>query len=391
MIMSGAKGAGNTAPRPQMMEYNPDPNANLREAVFLGNEQNTAAINNFAGLANTLTNQYNQGTAGLNTQMNTQMGDAYSGYSDRSRNLLNAMGTADQDVWARQKANAYAGLDSGFSNASNDLQSQLASRGLSNSGIGARAMGDLAQSRMRAGTQVGVDAHNQAIGLSDMRRNTQLSGEGNLYGAQLNNLSGAYGRNMGQLGQQYGTNMAVQGQNLQNTLNNTQQRQANLMGYNQLGRGMSGMANNYLAQAGTGYGSIGRTAGQTALGLGQNAVAYNTGMNNAQTGFSGLGADMLGSAVGMGAGAGKGAGTTAGTMAMFSDKRLKKDLIPIANISDGITLYRWTWTDEAKLLVGDAPNIGVIAQEVQKVMPEAISMDDRTGYLQVNYSMVFKG
>jgi len=360
-------------------QYNSDPNSNLREAVFQGNEQNTLALNQFAGTANQLTNQYNNRSGNLAKGANQDMSNAYGQYADKARGLLGAMGTADQDMHARHKANAYAGLDSGFANAGNDLQASLAQRGLSGSGIFARSMGDLSQDRMRAGSETGVRAYGDAINASDARRNAQLSGEGNLYGAQQNTLLGNYGRSSGILGQQYGTNMAVQGQNLQNTLNNTQQRQANLMGYAQLGRGMSGMAANYLGQAGTGYGAIGGQAGQTAIGLGSNAVSYNTGMNSAQSKNnstnSAKGADMFGTAAGM----------------AFSDRELKEQLIPIMDIAEGITLYRWIWSDDALPLVGNAPSVGVVAQEIQKVMPEAVHLDEESGYLQVNYSMIFKG
>lgn len=363
--------------------YNQDPNANLREAVFLGNEQNTAAINNFANTATQLTDRYNTLSGGMAKGANQDMSNAYGGYQDRSRNLLNAYGTADQDMLSRYKGNAYAGLDSGFQDANNSLNASLAQRGLSGSGVQGQALGDLAQMRMRAGAEAGTRAHGDAIGASDARRSTQLSGEGNLYGAQQNMLLGNYGRSAGVLGQQYGTTMGVQGQNLQNQLNDSQQRQANLMGYAQLGRGMSGMANNYLAQSGTGYGNIGSVAGQTALGLGSNATAYNTGMNNAQAGFNDSSSGVKGGLTGM-------AGELGGAY-LSSDERLKENIEAIDWISDGIMLYKWDWNDEAKDLVGNQPAIGVIAQEVQEVMPEAVKEDPNSGYLTVNYSMVFKG
>jgi len=389
--------------------YNRDPNANLLEATILGNEMNTAALGQYGGLANQLTNQYNQNTGGLigttNDLMNQSLGmysqglgnaygdyanqmqgstgrygqglqgalgqygqslqgaydkynqglsGAFGGYDQRSRNLLGKMGTTDKDTHARYKGQHYAGLDTGFGEASDDLQSSLARRGMSSSGVGAKAMGDLSQDRMRAGAQAGVSAHEGAINRSDITRGQQLAGEdrlygaetsnlgnlfgagvgnanslfgntaqslgstygaesgmntglygartgniGNIYGAQQGNIMGNYGRNVGQLGQQYSTGMAVGGQNLQNEINNNQQRIANLMGYAQLGRGMSGQAANYLGQAGTGYGNIGQMAGSTALGLGQNQNAYNSTMQRANTASNAKGGEMLGGGLGM--------------------------------------------------------------------------------------------
>lgn len=261
------------------MVYNSDPNANLREAVFAGNEQNANAINQYGQMANLLT-----------MNMNNQMSNAYGGYNERARELLGAMGTADPMTLARYKGIAYGGLDQGYQEATDRLQAQLGQRGLANSGVGGLALRDMAQNRMRAGAEAGTKAYNQAITASDATRGTQLTGEGNLYNANMQNLLGNYGRTLG-----------VQGQNLQNILNQSQQRIANLTGYAQLGRGMSGMANNYLAQAGAGYGNIGGMAGQTALGLGSNAVNYNSGMNYAQSKFNDsgkAGSDIIGATIG---------------------------------------------------------------------------------------------
>jgi hypothetical protein len=76
-----------------------------------------------------------------------------------------------------------------------------------------------------------------------------------------------------------------------------------------------------------------------------------------------------------------------------SDKRLKKN-IRKANISpfkrNGYKpdAYTWEWNDIAKKLYGYVgSSFGVIAQEIEKVIPEAVSVDEN-GYRVVNYAML---
>ena len=71
----------------------------------------------------------------------------------------------------------------------------------------------------------------------------------------------------------------------------------------------------------------------------------------------------------------------------FSDERLKEDVVEFTTLSNGIKIYRWKWSEEAKELVGDQPAFGVIAQEVQEIMPDAVT-EGPDGYLRVNYGMI---
>ena len=69
---------------------------------------------------------------------------------------------------------------------------------------------------------------------------------------------------------------------------------------------------------------------------------------------------------------------------IFSDKRLKKNIKFIGKSKEGFNLYKWDWNDIAKKLGINDPTIGVIAQEVQKTNPSAISKSEN-GYLMVDY------
>lgn len=74
------------------------------------------------------------------------------------------------------------------------------------------------------------------------------------------------------------------------------------------------------------------------------------------------------------------------SMTLFSDRRLKRDIVPTKyGLKDirKINVYNYNWkSDDTKKL-----NIGVIAQELQKVIPEGVHVDKEKnfgGYLTVN-------
>lgn len=65
---------------------------------------------------------------------------------------------------------------------------------------------------------------------------------------------------------------------------------------------------------------------------------------------------------------------------MFSDIRLKKNIKQIGTRSDGLNVY------EFEYIWGGGRQVGLMAQEVQGVYPDAVS--ESGGYLMVNYSKV---
>ncbi len=64
-----------------------------------------------------------------------------------------------------------------------------------------------------------------------------------------------------------------------------------------------------------------------------------------------------------------------------SDIRLKRDIQAVGQTHDGLTLYRfkYTWSDKEW--------VGVMAQDVLKVMPQAVSTD-QSGFYRVHYRML---
>ena len=61
-----------------------------------------------------------------------------------------------------------------------------------------------------------------------------------------------------------------------------------------------------------------------------------------------------------------------------SDIRLKHDVVLIGYLSDGLGLYRFSYNGS------NTPYVGVIAQEVEQIAPEAVTRG-RDGYLRVHY------
>ena len=128
-------------------------------------------------------------------------------------------------------------------------------------------------------------------------------------------------------------------------------------------------------QAGIGANTAGAIA-QTQLGQGQAALGTAQNIANTRQGFLGtLGQiSQIGSQIGQAA-------------AGFSDRRLKSDVERIG-FTGPLPLYKWRWNDEAKALGLEGPSSGFMADDVAKVIPEAVG--ERQGYKTVDYRMVLE-
>lgn len=69
----------------------------------------------------------------------------------------------------------------------------------------------------------------------------------------------------------------------------------------------------------------------------------------------------------------------------FSDERLKDHITKVGE-ENGHTVYSWLWNKAANAMGLYGSGRGVIAQEVEKVRPDAVSVRD--GYKCVNYDMI---
>ncbi|MGB1539534.1 MAG: tail fiber domain-containing protein [Rickettsiales bacterium] len=76
-----------------------------------------------------------------------------------------------------------------------------------------------------------------------------------------------------------------------------------------------------------------------------------------------------------------------GNTACTSDARLKQDVAPISDALDKLSSFDgiyYRWNEKAKMMVDkESKHLGVIAQEVRKVFPEAV-LEDENGYLSVS-------
>jgi hypothetical protein len=114
-----------------------------------------------------------------------------------------------------------------------------------------------------------------------------------------------------------------------------------------------------------------------ATQAGYNAQLAQSNANNAaNSGFMG-GLMNLGGAALMSP-----AGTFTG-----SDQSIKENISKIGSLDNGINLYRFEYRPEYKDTWGHGSHIGVMAQEVEKVIPEAVTTH-KDGYKLVNYAML---
>ena len=65
-----------------------------------------------------------------------------------------------------------------------------------------------------------------------------------------------------------------------------------------------------------------------------------------------------------------------------SDIRLKTDIVPLARLANGYQLYRFRYKGN-----DHTAYVGVMAQEVQEVEPDAV-ISDREGFLSVDYGRI---
>ena len=127
-----------------------------------------------------------------------------------------------------------------------------------------------------------------------------------------------------------------------------------------------------------------KQAAKTKQGAGNHQAARNTGARPQTAARGNAGAQSraqsVGGARGGGGGArgGGGGGGGRGGGGRRSDIRLKHDLVLLGHLNNGIGFYRFGYNGSDKAYVG------VIAQEVQAVMPQAVA-PDREGYLRVFY------
>lgn len=239
--------------------------------------------------------------------------------------------------------------------------------------------GRLAQSFARGLGQADLDRQVAAEQFALGRQNQAASIFGGAVGQGLNLTNQAFSQGLGGaqfsadiLSRMFGVNQGV----FQAGTSALQGGQANQLGYIGAATGLNqALANPFqlALQA--------NTARSNSL-LGGSSTLASTAANTPSP-F----ADLLGGVISGGATAAAGTPGASIFGSIFSDQRLKENILPTGIVEPltGLDVYVWEWNDEAKRVgAHKRPPIGLLAQEVQKRFPEAVS--ESRGYLQIDYS-----
>ena len=235
------------------------------------------------------------------------------------------------EAFARQGAQMASGLrQAGFTQAQQQAQQDLARQ--------------MQASQLNQATGLQASLANQSTSLAAQRANQQAA----LQAAQLQMGAATGGAGIGQ--QQFNMGQTVENQIAQQG-------------------GMQRALQQQLIDAGRGQfnayaGMPASTLGYVSSALGAAPVPQTTTQSR-QPGFL----DYL----------------TLGASVFPSDVRLKKDIELVDQLDNGIEVYTWKWTDEAKSLGADDKNTrGVIAQKIMETIPEAVVVGE-SGYYMVDY------
>ena len=263
------------------------------------------------------------------------------------------------------------------------------------------------------GIVAGTEAYNRAMAQQGQRTNdlltqAQLAGQNvqqNLFGQALQGGQFAnqamLGQNQAQLGNVAQSNQALQ-QNYANQLAAQQQNNQALQqmfANQQAGAGLSNQAQQQAYnQALTQYNMPLNTLSALRTG----AQVQNPSFVNSAQQATTAGADILGAAQ-MGYNAQMGDFNAqqaaqqnfnqglmglggAGIMA-FSDIRMKENIKQIHWLPNGLPVYEYEYKPEFKDIAGHGKFVGVMAQEVEVVQPEAV-ITNADGYKMVNYGVL---
>jgi len=288
-------------------------------------------------------------------------------------------------------------------NAQLGTQAALANQAAANqaSQFGAQAQNVAALQNAAAqnqAAQFGAQAQNVAalqnaqLGTQTAQQNAQLGTQTALANAAAQNQAGQFGaaaQNQAALANQQ---TAMQAQ-LANQQAGLQGQQARLSAANQLAN-----------TANLGFGMVRDVRSDLAAAGAQQQAVQQALINAAQqqyAGYTGAPQQALQTQLGAFAGSQTGEQTqtatrqpglfdylSLGATAAASDRRLKENIRQVGMTDRGINLYRWDWNDEGRRVAGNQEGFGVIAQEVKRIIPEAISMAE-DGYLRVDYTKIF--
>lgn len=352
-------GAGGFAPGAQNINTGLQGTPQLQTGINYGNLQNVQGSG--ASRDTAYQQLMNQASSRLDPQWQQQQTQLQTQLANQGITQGSAAYSQAMDNFNRQKTDAYN-------------QAMMSAQAGATQQAGQNQQMDLALRQQQAGeaqnqAQFGNQALGQMFGFGSQAQQNQLAAQNALFQQQLS--GGQLG--LSQQNQAFGQNMQANAQNFQqqqamaayqNQLRQQQiaeaQQQQNwsLNALNALLNGQQvsnpSFANFMGAQQGAGVDYSGAGRSQFDAGMQQQQM-QNQAVGQALQGASGI-----------------------ASMFMMSDRRIKTDIRRIGRHARGFGIYRYRFIGESR------PRIGVMAQEVQRYMPEAIR--SFRGVLMVDYA-----
>jgi hypothetical protein len=254
------------------------------------------------------------------------------------------------------------------------MQAQLANQGIvpgteaynNQMRVFNQAQNDARTSAIVGGMQTGLQANQQAYGQQAGQIGLNLQGQEQAFNQPLRVNT----QNMGANELAYNQQLANQGLGMKAQDQAFQQALAKYMAPAQVGSLLKGIA--APTQYVTPYNQqvTGGTDYLSAMGLTNQSQQANANAQNAQNNAMISGLFNLG-----------------GAAIKYSDIRTKENIVKIGNLSNGLNVYEFNYKPEFEDVAGYGKQIGVMAQEVEKVIPNAV-ITMNNGYKAVNYSML---
>jgi hypothetical protein len=307
---------------------------------------------------------------------------APTSFAPRSVNAAGDPGQFDLNSASSPAADAHykriaEQLTPSFKRQTDDWEQRMANQGLP---IGSDAYTESQRGLMEGQDRTLADAAYQSAEIAPQlalqNRGQQMSDRGQLFGEATSGAQSdiaARQQQMQDRGQGFNEQLAAQTdartgyQQYQNErarqFNEDTTRRQNY--YNEIAAALGGeQLNPVNAGGGGGDGQLNVSGAYNAYNN-ANLAGYNAGQagkNNMLSALAGLGSSWIQS----------------------SDERLKDNIEPIGELPSGDTLYEWTWKGDES----GQKDIGVLAQEIEDVDPEAVTIDPATGYRKVDYKRV---
>lgn len=310
---------------------------------------------------------YNQGLTTENQLYGQNLATGNFNNAAQQQQYNQAMGNANL-----QDTAAGAQTQLSESNAQNQNQMSMYNAGLAEQSSLANAQSQNQMSQYNAGLTQQAGLSNAAAQNSMSQYNAGLQQSGNQFNAQMNNS--AEGQNLGQ--QVTVANQPLsEYSSLMSGAQPTSGAYASANGPQVANTNIAGiLGQNYTNQLGAYNNTMSGVAG-----LGAASIMAPAGTFSGLLGGGAMSADAAYGAASAGAWAG-GAGDVLGAMSL-SDRRLKENIDKVGETPGGNNLYTYNFKGNP------TPQIGVMAQELQKKQPGAVHRMP-SGFLAVDYSKV---